>query len=132
MNNDFKAVAQLFKDKRLGTDEIAKDIIKIKHVDEVLKLLLTFTGDLRYKEVIQCEDYGEVDSMCEIMDRAVNKGKALGREEGRVEGQSQLFTLWNWLTASGRNDEVAKIMNPSNEVLRKTLYTEYENSVQNK
>lgn len=73
MNNDFKAVAQLFKDKRLGTDEIAKDIIKIKHVDEVLKLLLTFTGDLRYKEVIQCEDYGEVDSMCEIMDRAVNK-----------------------------------------------------------
>ena len=86
------------------------------------------------QKVIQCENYEEVDSMCEIMDRAVNKGKALGivlgKKEGRIEGQNQLFTLWNWLTASGRNDEAAEIMNPSNEVLRKTLYMEYENSVQ--
>ena len=121
MRSDFKVVAQFFRDKRLETDEIAKDTTKIKHVDEVLKLLSAFTGDSRYEEVIQCEDYEEVDSMCEIMDRVVNKG--------REEGQSQLFALWNWLTASGRNDEAAAIMNPSNEVLRKTLYTEYENSV---
>lgn len=73
MRSDFKVVAQFFRDKRLGTDEIAKDTTKIKHVDEVLKLLSAFTGDSRYEEVIQCEDYEEVDSMCEIMDRAVNK-----------------------------------------------------------
>lgn len=140
MKSDFKIVAQFFRDKRLGTDKIANDVTKIKHVDEVLKLLSAFTGDSRYEEVIQCEDYEEVDSMCEIMDRAVNKGKALGivlgkeegRIEGRIEGQNQLFTLWNWLTASGRSDEAAEIMNPSNEVLRKTLYMEYETSMQKK
>ena len=27
--------------------------------------------------------------MCEIMDRAVNKGKAIGREEGRKEGRKE-------------------------------------------
>jgi len=121
MTSDFKIVAEFFRDKRLGTDTVANDSTKIKHVDEVLKLLSTFTGDSRYEDMIQCEDYEEVDNMCEIMDRAVNKGIALG--------QNQLFTLWNWLTDLGRNDEAAEIMNPSNEVLRKTLLDEYECSI---
>ena len=72
--------------------------------------------------------------MCEIMDRAVNrgmeKGRNEGRIEGRIEGQNQLVTLWNWLTKEGRNDEAVEMMNPSNEVLRKTLYAEYEKSAQ--
>lgn len=122
----------------LGTENQSRPeklmVSRVIGYDEVLKLLSAFTGNSRYEEVIQCENYEEVDSMCEIMDRAVNKGKALGivlgKKEGRIEGQNQLFTLWNWLTASGRSDEAAEIMNPSNEVLRKTLYMEYENSVQ--
>ncbi len=128
MTSDFKIIAEFFRDKRLGTDTVANDSAKIKHVDEVLKLLSVFTGDSRYEEVIQCENYEEVDSMCEIMDRAVNKGITLGESQG----QNKLIALWNWLTASGRSDEAVEIMKPSNEVLRKTLFAEYENVIQKK
>ncbi len=38
---------------------------------------------------MKSEDYEEVESMCEIMDRAVNKGKVIGREEGREEGRKE-------------------------------------------
>ena len=82
MSSDFQVVARFFRDKRLGTDSVSKDETRIRHVDEVLKLLSAFTGDARYEEIMKGEDYEEVESMCEIMDRAVNKGKAIGREEG--------------------------------------------------
>ena len=121
MVSDFKIVAQFFRDKRLGTNIIASDTTKIKHVDEVLKLLSVFTKDSRYEELIQCENYEEVDSMCEIMDRAVN--------EGRDEGRNEMITIWNWLMSSGRNDEAVEMMNPSNDALRKALFEEYENSL---
>ena len=40
------------------------------------------------------------------------------------------IALWNWLTTSGRDIEAVEIMNPSNDILRKTLYAEYESTVQ--
>ena len=126
MNSDFKVIARFFRDKRLGVDTITKDETKIKHVHEALKLLSAFTGDSRYEELIGSEDGEEVDSMCEIMDRAVNRG----RNEGRNEGQTELIVLWNWLMSSGRNADAAAMMDPSNEALRKSLFEEYENSVQ--
>ena len=103
-------------------DTITKDETKIKHVDEALKLLSAFTGDSRYEELIGSEDGEEVDSMCEIMDRATNRG--------RNEGQTELIALWNWLMSSGRNADAAAMMDPSNEALRKSLFEEYENFVQ--
>lgn len=122
MTSDFKVIAQFFRDKRLGTDIIASDTTKIKHVDEVLKLLSVFTKDSRYEELIQCENYEEVDSMCEIMDRAVN--------EGRDEGQNEIFMLWNWLQKSGRSNEAVELMNSSDKDRLKILLAEYKNSVQ--
>ncbi len=89
MSSDFQVVARFFRDKRLGTDSVSEDKTRIRHVDEVLKLLSAFTGDARYEEIMKSEDYEEVESMCEIMDRAVNKGKVIGREEGREEGRKE-------------------------------------------
>ena len=81
MSSDFQVVARFFRDKRLGTDSVSEDETRIRHVDEVLKLLSAFTGDVRYEEIMKSEDYEEVKSMCEIMDRAINKGKVIGARE---------------------------------------------------
>ncbi len=89
MSSDFQVVARFFRDKRLGTNSVSEDETRIRHVDEVLKLLSAFTGDARYEEIMKSEDYEEVESMCEIMDRAVNKGKAIGRKEGWKKGRKE-------------------------------------------
>ena len=91
MSGDFQVVARFFCDKRLGTDSVSKDETRIRHVDEVLKLLSAFTGDARYEEIMKSEDYEEVESMCEIMDRAVNKGREEGIKIEARESAEKLF-----------------------------------------
>ena len=78
MTSDFKIIARFFRDKRLGVDDIMRDTTKIKHIDEVLKLFSAMTGDSRYVEVMEMGEYKEVDTMCEMFDRAVNKGIEAG------------------------------------------------------
>lgn len=55
----------------------------------------------------------KIDSMCEIMGRAVNKG------------QNEVFMLWNWLQKSGRSNEVVEL----NRDRLKVLLAKYKNSV---
>ena len=83
MTSDFKIIARFFRDKRLGVDDIMRDTTKIKHIDEVLKLFSAMTGDSRYVEVMEMGDYKEVDTMCEMLDRVVNKGIEAGIEQER-------------------------------------------------
>ena len=44
----------------------------------MLKLFSAMTGDSRYIEVMEVTEYKEVDTMCEMFDRAVNKGIEAG------------------------------------------------------
>ena len=84
MTSDFKLVAKFFRDKRLGTDTVFKDSTKIVHVDELLKFLTAMTGDRAYEQVIEMKEDGKkVDSMCEMAQRMISRG----REEGRMEGR---------------------------------------------
>ena len=83
MTSDFKIIARFFRDKRLGVDDIMRDTTKIKHIDEVLKLFSVMTGDSRYVEVMEMGEYKEVDTMCEMLDRVVNKGIEAGIEQER-------------------------------------------------
>ena len=83
MTSDFKIIARFFRDKRLGMDDIMRDTTKIKHIDEVLKLFSVMTGDSRYVEVMEMGEYKEVDTMCEMLDRVVNKGIEAGIEQER-------------------------------------------------
>ena len=90
MTSDFKLVAKFFRDKRLGTDTVFKDSTKIVHVDELLKFLTAMTGDRAYEQVIEMKEDGKkVDSMCEMAQRMISRGREEGREEGRMEGRME-------------------------------------------
>ena len=63
-----------------------KDSTKIVHVDELLKFLSAMTGDRAYEQVIEMKEDGKkVDSMCEMAQRMISRG----REEGRMEGRKR-------------------------------------------
>lgn len=77
--SDFRIVADFFVQKRKNKDYVP-DEHKIKHVDEMLKLLQVLTGDDRYNVKFSEAEKKEGIKMCDVMERAVNKGK----EEERI------------------------------------------------
>lgn len=77
--SDFRIVADFFVQKRKNKDYVP-DEHKIKHVDEMLKLLQVLTGDDRYNVKFSETEKKEDIKMCDVMERAVNKGK----EEERI------------------------------------------------
>ena len=70
--------------KRDNPEYRPKDPQKFKHVDEVLKMLSVFTGDSRFSDFITQEG-GRPVTMCEVLDRAENKGRIEGEENARLE-----------------------------------------------
>ena len=101
MTSDFKIIARFFRDKRLGVDDIMRDTTQIKHIDEVLKLFSAMTGDSRYVEVMEMAEYKEVDTMCEMFDRAVNKGIEAGIKQASAiikEKEEQILEQANQLS----------------------------------
>jgi len=85
-HSDFKVVADYFVHSRKNPDYRPKDPIKFIHVDEVLKLMSVLTRDERYVELLNQEG-GKPENMCEVLDRAEERGIIKGREEGRLEGR---------------------------------------------
>ena len=79
-HSDFKIIVDYFVGKRDNPEYRPKDPQKFKHVDEVLKMLSVFTGDSRFSDFITQEG-GRPVTMCEVLDRAENKGK----EDARLE-----------------------------------------------
>ena len=77
--SDFRIVADFFVQKRKNKDYVP-DEHKIKHVDEMLKLLQVLTGDDRYNVKFSKAEKKEDIKMCDVMEKAVNKGK----EEERI------------------------------------------------
>ena len=77
LQSDFKIVADFFVQKRKQKEYLpTKD--KIKHVDEMLKILKIMSGDERYPNILDSLNSsfvseGEI-SMCEIYDQIFNKG----------------------------------------------------------
>ena len=88
MTSDFKIVAKLFRDKRLGLNNIERDTTKITHIDEILKLLKAVTGDVRYTDILKYDGYKEADNMCELLDRLINEGLERGIEQGKQQAAS--------------------------------------------
>ena len=79
-HSDFKIIVDYFVGKRDNPEYRPKDPQKFKHVDEVLKMLSVFTGDSRFSDFITQEG-GRPVTMCEVLDRAENKGKENARLE---------------------------------------------------
>ena len=88
MTSDFKIVAKLFRDKRLGLNNIERDTTKITHIDEILKLLKAVTGDVRYTDILKYDGYKEAENMCELLDRLINEGLERGIEQGKQQAAS--------------------------------------------
>ena len=81
--SDFRIVADFFVQKRKNKDYVP-DEHKIKHVDEMLKLLQVLTGDDRYNVKFSEAEKKEDIKMCDVMEKAVNKGKEEVRKEERI------------------------------------------------
>lgn len=79
--SDFGIVARFFVERRRNKDYIPNDKRRIKHIDEVLKLLSVMTGDSRYEKILS--DGKEITNMCEVAERLEQRGLKRGREEGR-------------------------------------------------
>ena len=89
--SDFRIVADFFVQKRKNKDYVP-DEHKIKHVDEMLKLLQVLTGDDRYNVKFSETEKKEDIKMCDVMERAVNKGKEEAREEERINSIKVLIS----------------------------------------
>ena len=84
----------------------------IQHVDEVLKLLSVMTRDDRFEKLLYVDnEKGGVRSMCEVMDRAINKGETM------------FALLIEKLFADGRAEDAR--LAASDEEARKRFYKEY-------
>jgi len=125
-SSDFKIVAQYFQAKRQNKSYVgSKDIIK--HVDETLKMLSVLTGDNTFEKVYNDSNFekGGV-SMCEVVQRIINEGKAAGRAEGINEGRAEGRTegrngiIINLVTAkAGTIEQIAQwVKLPVDEVKR--------------
>lgn len=87
--SDFRTVADFFVKRRIYTDYMPKDKTKIRHIEEILKLMSAFTGDSRYENILNYPDIREANNMCEVFDRVWNSGKAEGIAMGKTEGKSE-------------------------------------------
>jgi predicted transposase YdaD len=69
------------------TNDYKPSADQLNHVDETLKLMTVLSGDRRFVEVVQDLPAEGGVSMCEVLDRVENKG----REEGKIEGMTQIY-----------------------------------------
>lgn len=114
--SDFKYVADYFVQMRTKSNYIpSKEIMT--HVDAVLKIMTVLTKDKRFEEV---QNSGkEVRTMCEVLDRVEEKGKA----EGKAEGETLLANLMVKLFSLGRTADAELAAN--DEKARKRFYKEF-------
>lgn len=86
--SDFKIVADYFVQTRKNNDYIpSKDTIK--HVEALLQMMSALTGDSRYEE-IQNESKGGIKNMCEVLDKAIERGKVEGQVIGMVKAYAEM------------------------------------------
>ena len=86
--SDFRILADYLYQMRMNRDYIA-DETAIDHVEELLTLMSTMTGDNRYEETINELKGKEKVNMCEVLDRVEARGIEKGMEKGRVVGRQE-------------------------------------------
>lgn len=59
---------------------VPDDKTKIRHVDEVLKLLSVIAKDHRYEDVLKSDEFKEVQNMCDVAERIEKKGMEQGQD----------------------------------------------------
>lgn len=84
--SDFKIIADYFVQKRKKHGRYTPSKDTIKHVDSMLKLMSALTNDDRFERIVSELKPRErkVTNMCEVLDRAENKGIKKGIKEGII------------------------------------------------
>ena len=105
--SDFRIVADFFV-QTCRSQEYIPSRETITHVEETLKLMAVLTGDRRFEESAnEAVKKGASVTMCDVLDRAENRGiekglarcKAVGLAQGKAEGlarckaEGRLYTL---------------------------------------
>ena len=73
--SDFRIVADYFVQKRMSGDYKPKPE-RMEHVQAVLQLLSVMTKDRRFEEVLIDSEEGEIQTMCEVLDKIEARGAA--------------------------------------------------------
>ena len=81
--SDFKIVAEYFYQMRTNRDYSPSPTV-IKHVDAILKLMSSLTGDSRFEDIINetGKSKKEMITMCEALDRIEKRGEIRGVKLG--------------------------------------------------
>lgn len=88
--SDFRIVADFFVQKRKNED-YQPNAQTIIHVDAVLKFLKSMTGDSRYEIKFSQEEKERGVSMCNVIDKAENKGIEKGIKKGIEIGKLDAY-----------------------------------------
>ena len=89
--SDFKIIAEYFRTKRLkqkynGSKE------KLKHANETLKMFSALTGDDSFEKVYNEGNFKKGGiTMCDVVERIRNDGRAEGISEGILEGKADVI-----------------------------------------
>lgn len=85
--SDFRIVADYFSQVRKNRS-YTPSRERIRHVNAVLKLMAVMTNDQRFLDVQRDTEKGEVQNMCEVLDRAIEQGRTEGHAAGLQEGHT--------------------------------------------
>lgn len=88
--SDFRIIADYFVQKRKN-GEYHPEPQELRHVQETLQMLSIMSGDHRFEEVYNESMERGSYTMCEMLDRMINKGKVEGIREGISEGKTQMI-----------------------------------------
>ena len=84
--SDFQIIADYFVQLDENNDYVPKDKT-IKHADSFLKLMSVLTQDDKYAKIGREISYDEEGfNMCEVLDKAEARGKAIGEARGKAIG----------------------------------------------
>ena len=86
--SDFQIIADYFVQLSKNNAYVPKDKT-IKHADSFLKLMSVLTQDDKYAEISREISYDEEGfNMCEVLDKAEARGKAIGEAVGEARGKT--------------------------------------------
>lgn len=89
--SDFKLIAQYFRTKRLNKKYTGSKE-KLQHANETLKMFSALTGDDTFEKVYN-ENHLEKGgvTMCDVVERIRNEGRAEGRAEGQENAREEMI-----------------------------------------
>ena len=88
--SDFRIVADYLVQMRTNKEYRPSPQV-IKHVDEIMKLMVSLTGDTRFTDVMSDEKIREKEmvSMCEALDIIQKRGEKIGEKRGEKIGEKR-------------------------------------------